>query len=337
MAEPRAPSEILPPASRNDVRMDGVAFFRACAGGAFQRRMPAGNFSYCVAVRDGRLRLHIDFPAPAEVFLEPGDVVAVSGLAPHMFHGLAGPPSAAAVFELLPMAGGAQDGADAFGGVDLVVGAVPNEGLAIGNLSAGPILVRPADHPDLSRRLWRAVEMLEDEYADAPWIDQELVIRRLAEIMLVNMTRRLLLDRPSEPDTAGRAAASRRLMAAINAVFEAPERPWTLVELARAAGMSRTRFAEEFKQATGQTPGRIVSRLRLTAIARRFAEEPLSVEAAAEEAGYSSSAAFVRAFQREFGQTPARWRRQRPGPDTAGRRSTATVAVTQRPVGRRQP
>ena len=39
----------------------------------------------------------------------------------------------------------------------------------------------------------------------------------------------------------------------------------------------------------------------------------LSVEAAAEEAGYSSSAAFVRAFQREFGETPARWRRSRDG------------------------
>jgi AraC-like DNA-binding protein len=37
------------------------------------------------------------------------------------------------------------------------------------------------------------------------------------------------------------------------------------------------------------------------------------VESAAEEAGYSSSAAFVRAFQREFGETPARWRRRRSG------------------------
>ncbi len=75
--------------------------------------------------------------------------------------------------------------------------------------------------------------------------------------------------------------------------------------------MSRTRFAEEFKLVTGQTPARIISRLRLTAIARRIASLSLSVEAAAEEAGYSSSAAFVRAFQREFGETPARWRRAR--------------------------
>ncbi|MBS0411503.1 MAG: helix-turn-helix transcriptional regulator [Proteobacteria bacterium] len=309
MAPARAPPQVLPPASPNDVRMDGVAFFRAGAGGTFQRRLPAGNFSYCVAVRAGRLRLEIDFPAPVRISLEPGDVVALSGLAPHIFQGLSGPPSAAAVFDLLPMA---SEGP--VGEVALIVGAVPNEGLALGSLSAGPIHVRPADFPDLSRRLWQAVAMLEDEYADVASIDQDLVIRRLAEIMLVNLTRRLLLDRPPEGDAAGRVAESRRLMQAINAVFEAPERPWTLVELARAAGMSRTRFAEAFKRATGQTPGRIVSRLRLTAIARRLADEPLSIEAAAEEAGYSSSAAFVRAFQREFGQTPARWRRQRRGP-----------------------
>jgi AraC-like DNA-binding protein len=51
--------------------------------------------------------------------------------------------------------------------------------------------------------------------------------------------------------------------------------------------------------------------MRLTAIARRLASAALSVETAAEEAGYRSSAAFVRAFQRQFGETPARWRRER--------------------------
>jgi AraC-like DNA-binding protein len=52
--------------------------------------------------------------------------------------------------------------------------------------------------------------------------------------------------------------------------------------------------------------------MRLTAVARQLATAPpLSIDAAAEAAGYGSSAAFVRAFQREFGETPARWRRHR--------------------------
>jgi AraC-like DNA-binding protein len=154
--------------------------------------------------------------------------------------------------------------------------------------------------------------MIEDEYADDSWIDRNLVVRRMAETMLINMSRRVFADRRDGSDRdADRIPANRQIMHAINAFFAAPNRSWSLDDLARTAGMSRTRFAEEFKLVTGQTPGRIISRMRLTAAARRLTSTPLSVEAAASEAGYGSAAAFVRAFQREFGETPARWRRQR--------------------------
>ena len=73
--------------------------------------------------------------------------------------------------------------------------------------------------------------------------------------------------------------------------------------------MSRTRFIEEFKALTGWTPGRLISRLRFAEARRRMLIENLCVEAAAEIAGYSSAEAFVRAFQRQYGVTPARWRR----------------------------
>ncbi|HTX49657.1 MAG TPA: AraC family transcriptional regulator, partial [Caulobacteraceae bacterium] len=225
-----------------------------------------------------------------------------SGLVPHVFRS----PGATASLqvgrlETRPMSEAARDAA-----VELVIGVAPNESLALGSLMVGPVLVRREEHPDLSRRLWNAVAMLEDEYADASWINRNLVIRRLAEIMMVNISRRLFADRRR----VGGAPASRNVMLAIDAFLREPERAWTLAELARAAGMSRTRFIEEFKLVTGQSPGRIVSRMRLTSAAHRLARERLSVEAAADEAGYSSSAAFVRAFQREFGETPARWRRR---------------------------
>ena len=207
--------------------------------------------------------------------------------------------------------------------VELVLGVAPNEALALGSLMLGPIVIRADEHPDLSRGMWRAVEMLEDEYAHVSWIDHTLVVRRLAEIMLINMSRRVFAERRTARDPSPPETASRPIMQAINAFFRAPEKPWTLAGLAKAGGMSRTRFAEEFKRVTGQTPGRIISRMRLTAIARRLGGEALSVEAAAEEAGYSSSAAFVRAFQREFGETPARWRRRQTAWDgTGGARRT---------------
>ncbi|HZZ89778.1 MAG TPA: AraC family transcriptional regulator [Caulobacteraceae bacterium] len=307
--------------SRNDVRMDGVYFRRATASGDFLKALEPGGYSYCVMVRTGRLMLAIDFPTAIEVELAAGDAVAVSGLAPHAFR--AGPSTGGATgrFDISAL-GAAPPPAD----IELVLGIAPNESLALGSLMLGPIVVRAGEHPGLSRRLWGAVTMIEDEYSDPNAMDHDIVVRRLAEIMLVNMSRRVFGD-GRDQGAATQGPSSGRVLLAVNAVLRDPDVAWTLPDLARTAGMSRTRFVEAFKAVTGQSPGRIISRLRLTAIAHRLASEPLSVEAAADEAGYSSSAAFVRAFQRAFGETPARWRRQRRGPEPAQRRRPSIRAA----------
>jgi AraC-like DNA-binding protein len=317
-----------PDLARHDVRMDGVYFVRAAADAGCVKALAPGSFSYCFMVRRGRLRLESDFPFARTLDLGPGDAVAISGLAPHTFSA----PNAAAgaspaAFDLRPM-----PDADPGREIDVVLGVAPSEALALGSLVWGPTFVGRAEHPDLSRRLWRAVEMLEDEYADDTQIDRSLVIRRIAETMAINYSRRAFADRKPRGE-AMLDPPHPQLIAAINAFLRAPDQPWTLSDLARAAGMSRTRFAEEFKLVTGETPARIISRLRLTNVARRMASAQLSVEVAADEAGYSSSAAFVRAFQREFGETPARWRRGRTSRDD---RSAARRPAPPTPRQRRE-
>lgn len=293
--------------ARRDVRMDGVCFCRVSVDGPFAASLDPGNYSYCVLVRAGRLRFESDFPKVMSVELGPGDVVGLSGLSSDTFRSLDTPPAEGiGRFSRRDLTDPAPPGE-----VELVVGAAPSESIALASLMVGPIIVRRDEHPGLSRRLWAAVDMLEEEYADPSWIDREPMIRRIAEIMLLTMGRRVFADHREAQADAAPSPASRPIMLAINAFFRAPESPWTLADLAKAAGMSRSRFAEEFKLSTGQTPARIISRMRLTAIARRLASEGLSIEAAAEDAGYSSAAAFVRAFEREFGETPARWRRRR--------------------------
>ncbi len=314
MSDPEAPIDL----AQHDVHMDGVFFCHASAEEPFINALEPGNYSYCVMIRSGRMHLQTDFPTGLEIELEAGDAVAISGLAPHVFR--SGPAASGAFvgsFQRRPFGTVAPEAC-----VDLVLGVAPIASIALGSLMVGPIVVRAREHADLSRRLWSAVAMLEDEYADNSSIDRNLVIRRLAEIMLVNFSRCVLAHRTDPP-----APASWPILRAINAFLRAPGRAWSLTDLSREAGISRTRFAEEFKLVTGHTPGHIISRMRLTAVARRMATDSLSVEAAAEEAGYSSSAAFVRAFQREFGETPARWRRQRRG---AQRASVAVVRPRQK-------
>lgn len=323
-----SPSPLPGDLPRHDVRMDGVYFVRAAADAGSVKALEPGSFSYCFMVRRGLLRLETDFPVTRAYDLGPGDAMAISGLAPHVFRAVGVGPEAPTPFDQRPISA-----PDPGREVDVVLGVAPSEALALGSLIMGPTYVGRAEHPDLSRRLWRAVEMLEDEYADEAQIDRNLVIRRLAETMAINYSRRAFADRRS-PLQAPLEPPHPQLILSINAFLRAPEQAWTLADLAKAAGMSRTRFAEEFKLVTGQTPARIMSRLRLTAVARRIASTTLSVEAAAEEAGYSSSAAFVRAFQREFGETPARWRRARtPRP---GRRAPALAARPARTLEHRK-
>lgn len=289
---------------RRELRMEGVSFRQARLGEAFHVRLPAGNFCYCAMVRGGDLSFDIDYPRPRSFSLAEGDIVALSGMAPHALW--RGPKSQHC--DLLGQASleSAQPGAP----VDLVIGVVKDEELALTTLRSGPTVIRPGEHPEAARRIWNAVGMLEDEYGDETSPHRNQVIRRLAEIIAINVARRI--DRP---DVSDNSEAETGILPALEAFLAAPTARWTLAKLSRIAGMSRTKFIQGFKQASGgEPPAKIMSRIRLKAAARSLVDKNLSLEVAAEQAGYGSAAAFSRAFQREFGETPARWRRRRRQP-----------------------
>ena len=110
--------------------------------------------------------------------------------------------------------------------------------------------------------------------------------------------------------------------------------PWTLDNLAEAAGMARSTFAAAFTHATGEPP-----LARLTRIRMRHAHGMLagnrSVEAIAKAVGYTSPAAFTRAYRRQFGETPrdsrARWRTEDAAPTSDAAVLTPAAAGTTTP------
>lgn len=292
-----------------DVRMDGVYFFRTSATGPFAKVMDPGDFSYCIMLRRGRMRLIMDFPAPRTIDLEPGDIVGISGLAPHLLHSLPRVENCPTTgFERQPIS----EQPNASDEVELIVGVAPSESIALSNMILGPVLVSPSLVPECSRRIWKAAELLEEEFRG---VEHEhghsIIVRRIAEIMLINMTRALLVERERADGPAPELMGRRGVLTAIRAFLDAPLSNWDVESLARIAGMSRAKFAEEFKRAMGRTPMQTLGRIRLTLIARKLVTEELSVDEAADIAGYSSSAAFIRAFNREFGATPLQWRKQR--------------------------
>lgn len=99
-----------------------------------------------------------------------------------------------------------------------------------------------------------------------------------------------------------------RLAASMRAVLDAPGRSWTIEKLASMAAMSRATYARRFQALAGCGVAEFVLRLRIMQACAWLAEGQ-SIAGVAEAVGYGSEAAFVTAFKRVTGQTPARWRR----------------------------
>ena len=114
-----------------------------------------------------------------------------------------------------------------------------------------------------------------------------------------------------QQDTGWLAGLRDRFVGKALALMHArPEHAWSIDELRAQVGMSRSALAQRFTDLVGQPPMQYLTRWRLTVAAQRLRREPTSLDRIAEHVGYESQAAFNRAFKREFGITPARWRRK---------------------------
>ena len=85
-----------------------------------------------------------------------------------------------------------------------------------------------------------------------------------------------------------------------------PARQWTLDDLAKEAGMSRTSFAVRFKSAMGTSPMRYLLNWRMHLAERDIRERHLRVGEVAAAFGYASESAFSSAFKRVMGAAPGR-------------------------------
>ncbi len=95
-----------------------------------------------------------------------------------------------------------------------------------------------------------------------------------------------------------------KLGRAIVALHRDPGRNWSVAELAAEAGVSRSVFAERFLAATGMTPVRYLTELRMRLAAQWIARDREAIETVAYRLGYGSLAAFSRAFKRVVGRPP---------------------------------
>jgi AraC-like DNA-binding protein len=136
----------------------------------------------------------------------------------------------------------------------------------------------------------------------------EIVVAKLSEALFAETLRRYVDLLP--PDQTGWLAGARDpdIGNALALVHRQPAAPWTIAELARRVGVSRSVLAERFRHFLGVPPMAYLTHWRLQLGAQLLMSTSHSVAQIAAEVGYESEPAFNRAFKREFASPPARFR-----------------------------
>lgn len=134
---------------------------------------------------------------------------------------------------------------------------------------------------------------------------RQAVLDRLFEIVLIYVLRLMVQQSELQPGLLA-GMAHPRLRSVLIALHSDSAREWTLASMAALAGMSRSVFANEFREVLGCTPAAYLQRWRIGLTQQALLKgQPLKI--ITHEVGYSSEAALSRAFKAQLGLTPRQW------------------------------
>lgn len=169
------------------------------------------------------------------------------------------------------------------------------------------ILIKAEQARSLS--LHTTLQLLASEMADqAP--GSEVVANRLAEVLFIQAIRAHVASGADCRNHGWlRAIFDPQIGAALKAIHENVNHPWTVESLAEAAGMSRSAFALRFKQLLGQAPLEYTTQWRMQKAVQLLQQRDKKLFEIAKRVGYESDAAFSKAFKRVLGSNPGDYRR----------------------------
>jgi AraC-like DNA-binding protein len=296
----------------------------------------SGPFVACHLLTEGRAWARIE--GEPSVALEPGDLVLVPRGDPHVLSSHPGDSSVAErpVDEALPAMSAADGPSVARSGGGGALARFVSGYLACDQdghqlLRSGlPSLIRLELRTDAAGRwLEGSIHYLASDFC---WHGRarSVLVTRMADTLLVEALRRHASQLPEESSWLG-GAGDPAVGAALALFHHKPWHRWTVAELAAEVAVSRSVLAERFTRCMGEPPLRYLGRLRLRLAARILKTTRTSILQLASDVGYTSEAAFNRAFKREFGLPPARYRkasimRRHQGPTSI--REDALIAPT---------
>jgi AraC-like DNA-binding protein len=173
-----------------------------------------------------------------------------------------------------------------------------------------PILRLDSARTDVSSWIEPVFALVRKE-ADQAAPGAQAIFAKLADVFLSQALRTYLTG--AEQAGLMRLAPARdvQIDKAAELLSQQPDRQWTLQQLAREVGLSRTLLAARFRDQIGDSPMRHLAKVRLGQAAGYLVTADLSIESIAMRTGYATSASLSKAFKREFGVSPGHYRRCR--------------------------
>jgi AraC-like DNA-binding protein len=153
------------------------------------------------------------------------------------------------------------------------------------------------------------------------------VLAKLSEVLFVETLRRYIELLPREQTGWLAGVRDPDIGKALALLHRKPAHPWTIASLGSEIGVSRSVLAERFRRYLAESPMAYLAHWRLQLGAQLLKTTSRSVADIAAEVGYESEPSFNRAFKRQFGLPPARFRSEM--------RAARHTAVPQKPSKRR--
>ena len=270
-------------------------------------------YHYIVA---GRLTARVDEDESSAVRLGPGEVVLFPHNDAHVLCSDLGLPPVPGIDVIRPPENGGLYTIRHGGGGEptrMICGFLgcddPERNPVIGALP--PILTLNVEEAGATEWIRSTFQFAADEVA-AGRPGSETVLAKLSELLFVEAVRRYAEDLPE--DQAGWLAGLRdRYVAKALTLFHGDiAHHWTVDELGRQVGLSRSALAERFTKLIGVAPMHYLADWRMQVAAQKLRTSGVPLAVVAHDVGYASEAAFSRAFKKAYGDAPATWRNRIP-------------------------
>jgi AraC-like DNA-binding protein len=135
-----------------------------------------------------------------------------------------------------------------------------------------------------------------------------VLVPRLVDALFVLIMRSWLMSGPAGAIGWFAALRDAQISRALSAIHDRPAEAWTVETLAAEAALSRAAFARRFAELVGEPPLSYLTRWRIGLAAKRLRSGNEPIDTLARDVGYTSAASFSKAFSRQLGAAPGRYR-----------------------------